>query len=375
MVKLTGTPIVLDQMLRPLVRVVQVAVAGVATLVLAWFGLWWWVPVPIVVTTVAYELFFWSRGDRPVVLALESDRLVLTDPRAGGDGARPRELALPLHDVHTATLHVRPAPSGDRVEAVVVLTDTERVRFAVRFLVEPGLPLRHEDVQADVMDNLVGGYGGLLRALAPADVTCRQTIDDPAGQAIRWLRERLPAGAWQRSAARVWRGTAPVLDTFGLHVGPPDGLLVLDGDAWSLHTADGELSQGLVTLVRSGRATRQVGLVRKPDLLGDAPLHELPIDEVDLPLLVLDLDEGLTLAVPATVAGKRGDVRVPEGTWWHTHVPEGAALTWHLLTRWPESTWPTALRTAAATVIARTASPPSGASPRTARPRSPSRGG
>lgn len=359
MIQLRGTPIVLDVVWRPIARTVLATLALLTAAGLAWLGLLWWVPVPFVLAWVAFELTFWLRGDRPTVLTLSHEAVSLHDPRAG------RHIELPLRDIHAATVFLRPHTVPHRVQAVLVLSDVRSVRLAVRLLVEPTVPFTQEDVQADAMDALLGGTGG-MRGLAPTAASARQVIDDPAGQAITWLRDHLDPTVWSRTSIRVWQGAEPPLDTFGVHEGEPDGLLTLEGDSWTL-TTGGPSRQGTVTLIHSARAERRVALARPGRWDDETPAADITHDQVTVPLLLLELDEDLVLAVPSPGAEAATSLRAPDGTWWHTHVPEGGAAVWHILTRWPEIAWPVALRQRAAQALANL--PPAPSEPRS-RPRS-----
>lgn len=344
MVDLAGTPVVLDRLLRPVVRWGALAVGGLGSVLLAVLGAWWWVPVPVVAAWFAAEVWLWRRADRPMRLTIDTTRLEVRDTHG-------RPLVLDLDEVHAATAHVHHSRHPDRIEVVVTLADVADVRFAARFLVEPDhAKLGPEDVRADAVDAVLGGTGG-LRGLAPADAACRQTFDDPAGQALNWLRSHLPRRVWQRTAVRVWAGEAPGLDPFGLHVGPPSALLVLEGDRWSMHDEGVEVAAGDVLLPRAGRAERTATLVRAvgPD---DVPTGEMPTETVEIPLLVLELDPTLRVAVPAPEAGRHGPPLALDDHALHVHVPEGGALLWHVLTRWPESAWPVSLRRAARQALA-----------------------
>ena len=84
-------------MLRPAARMAQLAVALPVTAVLVCMGQWWWLPVPLALSFVLYELVFWFRGDRPITLTRDSTRLHLEDRYV--DQRRSIDLA----QVHTAT--------------------------------------------------------------------------------------------------------------------------------------------------------------------------------------------------------------------------------------------------------------------------------
>lgn len=341
-IRLLGTPIQLDLYLRPLVRAIQVTVGMIPTVVLLFYGQWWWAPVPLALSFVLYEAFFWSRGDRPIKFEL-GDTIVLDDPAAD----RRREIR--PEQVHAVTVHHR-ARGGDRSEVVVVLASRTDILLSVRFLVEPDVRLPKSAVDVELMDELLGGYGGLVAPTASPTERCRQTIDDPTGQALRWFRANLPTAAWRRRAARVWRGAAPKLDAFGLHADAPAGLLVLQGDDWALHE-NGETLRGTITLVSSARTTRTVELARKPREGETLKPGEFLTEEVDVPVLVLELDEALSLAMPAPLAGLVGQHREPDDALLHCHVAEGGALLWNFLTRWRRSAWPAPLRKQADNVL------------------------
>ena len=46
----------------------------IGTAVLCWLQAWWWALLPLAGSFFAYELYFWSRGDRPVRLTLDQKR-------------------------------------------------------------------------------------------------------------------------------------------------------------------------------------------------------------------------------------------------------------------------------------------------------------
>ncbi len=332
-VTLHGTPTRFDAVFRPIARVV-LTVLGLLGTALIWYfkGFNLWTPVPLALAFLVYEVIFWIRGDRPILLKAD-DTLTWTDRRAG------RTLSMPLDDVFSARCHYRRLDGG-RTEAALVLWDDDAPRSAIRLLVGDDVPMMPHDVDVKAMDSILGGYGGLLTSLAPPEIRCRQTIDDPAGQLLRYLRERLPASAWKTTCIRVWKGAAPELNIYGLHEQPHDGVLALRSDTWRLHLGD-ERRQGALTLLRAMTAQRQAKLVR-PGAERDA---EGPmLEELDIPLLLLEIDEDLQLAMPApAVPTGRNPTALTSDTL-HTHVPEGGALLWHVLPRWPQSTWPAALQ-------------------------------
>lgn len=337
MIALSGTPERWDPLLAPALRIGLPLLGLLSGALLVWLDQWTLAPWPLAVGLVLAEVVLWARGDRPVRLELD-DAVRLTDRVAG------RSLRVAASAIRAVTVHAR--PRGDGVQAVVVLADDDGPRLALDLRVPPAsLDRLPAWVDVDTLDARLGGYGGLLRAVAPAEIRGRQPIDDPAGQVLDWLVRTLDPDAWQRTIVRVWIGEAPPLDPFGLHATPPDGTLVLDGDGWALRRpGDPGGLQGLVTLTRAGHAARRIALAR-PLREGEAGrVDALPTEEVDLPLLVVALDEGAQLALPAPFAETLGPAMPLEATTWHTHVPEGGAVLSHLLRRWPEAAWPRALR-------------------------------
>lgn len=323
MIRLTGTPQVFDTLLRPVVRAVQVVlgVAGAALLVSLGDPLW--APVPLLASLAIYEAFFWWRGDRPVTLSL-GDALVFEDPIRG------QRLALRPEEVHVATLYFRNM-QGDRRRLHLVLGDRTGPRFAVELAVDATVAVEARDVDLDALDVILGGFGDPLETLASPTVTCRQIIDDPAGQVLAWARRRIPPTAWDRIGVRVWRGLTPRLDERARHLGHPDGWLLVGGDQYAL-TFAGQTRTGLVGPVRASRAMRAVPRVSADD------------EGRTVPLLLLHLDADLTLTFPAPIAGSVGPAAPLDDDLLHTHVIEAGAVVWALLTRWPRSAWPAALR-------------------------------
>jgi len=338
MIRLKGTPVVLDAFLRPFVRAAQVVLGGGLSVALWLWGLTLAAPVPFLLAIVAGEVFFWWRGDRPVELQL-GDKIRYTDKSQG------HVLEIDPRRVIAVDLHHRPI-SDRHTEAVVMLTDEVGGRLGITFVVESSFRPRAEDVDCAAMDDLLGGYGGLLSTLAAPHERCRQRIVDPSAQGIRWLRANLPTRAWQRTVIRLWQGAAPELDGFAHFREAPHGTLLLDGDRYRVNLG-GHIRSGTVALMRCANATRSAHLIvhEKGQVHGDFErTGELPTTEVELPLLLVELDEHVTLAMPAPVADLAVESRELSPRLLHTTVPEGGALLWHVLTRWPSSAWPAALR-------------------------------
>lgn len=300
---------------------------------MVWVGVLWWAPAPLVAAYAGYELFFWWRGDRPAALTLQRS-LRLVDP------VRNQVLEVHPADVRAATVQLR-REDANRVAVYVLLTGHNDVLFVGRFLVEPrfGIPVPFIDI--DRLNRVVGSYAGVLRAAAPPAAISRQTFDDPTGQALLWLHQQLPRDVWKRTRIRVWQGAEPSLDLFGRHEEPPSGWLEVHAGRYRLELGD-QVRSGALALVSSGRARRKANLLRPPDGADTAP--EI-VDDVSIPMLVLELDEGVQVAFPSEALGLQGPVdQELHDELLHTHIPEGAQIVWRIIDEWPETTWPSALR-------------------------------
>ena len=339
MTTLRGTPESVDLMLRPFLRIIQLILSLLALALFAFMGWWYTLPIPLLLFEGAVEYILWRRGDTSVTLTLD-DHLTLEDPRLG------TRLELDPAEVTVATSLFRRTPAG--AEVWYVLGSDAEPLFAAR--VETRGAHRPDAVDLDLMGAIIGGNAGITRALAPTGRHCRQKLDDPGAALQAWLSERVTPAAWDRAGARCWVGLEPAMDLFGLHTERPVGWLVLEGRSFTLTTPAGSRPGDLGT-VTGGRATRQAVLLRFTD-----DLHDAPTGDTELPMLVLDIDEGLVLAFPSTLAGTLGPEReLGEGTL-HTHLAEGTALAWHLLHHLPADALPenllAALRDARITVEA-----------------------
>ncbi|MFT6818350.1 MAG: hypothetical protein ACJATT_002163 [Myxococcota bacterium] len=316
--KLYGTPQVLDAVLRPMVRVAQVVVGGTASAILALLSEWWWMPLPLAGSFFVYEFLFWMRGDRPIVVEL-NDHLIIRD--------RKRKLTVDVDPrrVTTATAHRRLA--GDNADIRVVLTNDKEVLVAVWFRVPAHTPSLPREINADLMDHVVGGDYGSLRALAPGYRLARQRVDTTA-KAIDWLRNHIPADAWERSAARLWAGHAPELDLLGHHHGDESTFAVFDGQDVRLN---GE-SQPVVW-VDGSRSERVAVLLHANKGLNDT----FAADRLSLAVLNLG---ALRLATPSRILMAELTITPTDEDLQHTHPAEAAGVLIHLLRTHERSSWP-----------------------------------
>ncbi|MBT3218270.1 MAG: hypothetical protein HN348_04210 [Proteobacteria bacterium] len=326
MIQLKGKPFLLDKLLRPFARAAQIVVIALFTTLLWWYSQWLLLPIPFLIAVLCYEAVFWYRGDRPCVLTL-GDKLELFDPR------REQHLSIDPSKVTTARMHYRRAERG--FEVFAVLGDEEGVLFAGQFLMGAFVPQR-QDIDIKTVDAFLGGYAGLLRALAPTDRLCRQAIDDPSGLAINWLRLKLPEVAHQRSSLRLWEGEAPDLDAFGYHATQPTARLELEGQQYCLHS-EGRTQEGTLAPALAS-STREVLMLRPGDHENFSPQQ--------IPLLVVYLAPSTKVAIPAPVLGTLAESEPPSKTLFHTHVPEGAVLIWHILGNLNRTNWPVELQQA-----------------------------
>jgi len=328
MIHLKGTPLLLDVMLRPIARGVQLFVAAVLTAPVVMLEWWAVLPLPLALSFFVYEYYFWRRGDRAC-------RIRLGSALEFEDRVRGQRRDLQLADIHCAKLHYRRS-EVEGYAICVVLAGVDGVQFAVQLDEVANFEPKPWDVDADTTDAVLGGYGGLVRALAPREAVCRQIVRDGQGQFIAWLRERLPPETWRRTGLRVWRGRAPDLDLFGYHAGEPDGWCVFDGGDIRV-SGVGQVTAARVSSVGCWTSERQAVLVR-PGEKGD-------LDPQLIPLLILDFDR-FQLAVPAPIVGANEAANPAREDFLHAHVPDGAAALWHTLMEVESGQWPELIRQA-----------------------------
>lgn len=322
-----GSPKEFDAFLRPAARGLQLFVGILATLVLLWFQAWWWLPIPLAASFLLYELFFWSRADKPLKITLEPDRVVLEDAFLQSHAT------FWLRDVDSATLCHRAAPDG-AVDAVLQICSPTEILVALQLrLPAAAFEPRPSDVDLDLCNAVLGSISGVIRALAPRDRMIRQPVADPA--ALAWFREHLPAEAWERTTVRFWGGATPDLDLFGYHSTAHDGLLRLSEGA--VRFTDRSEPEALAPLEPAWGERRAV-LFRM-----DGEAHEEAPEQLPLWLQALG-DRTVAIPAPLTV-GQEPQVPLTDALI-HVHAPEGAAILWHLFRSFPEDRWPEGWREA-----------------------------
>jgi hypothetical protein len=329
LIELRGSPVELEVYLRRGARAVQLLLAVPPTLLLWWGEAWFWVPIPLALSFLLYELLFWSRGDKPTVLQLTDEGLQLVDPWREGP------VSVRWDEVELAKATWRRLRGG--AEVTLLLASARGPRFAARFLL-PGAPAPDPawgDLDLEAADALLGGQGGVVRSVAPFELVARQRFEDP--RALPLLRERLPADCWKKTGLRLWQGQEPALDAFGYHVDEPTGWLVLEGSHFELRKfgTTEVLFRGDIDSIEVFGATRKVSIV-----MGVAG----PVD-TEVPLLGLRLG-GLRIWFPAPTAGPRAPAASLEPDHHHTHPPEGAALLGHVMAVLPRERWPSLLSSA-----------------------------
>jgi hypothetical protein len=303
-VRAYGTPLVVDTILRPLLGGVRWFVGLVGGGLLYLLGLSWWVPVPLVLATVVIEVVLALRSDRAIRADLTDDKLVVDDRFSP-------TLTIRRDDVHTAVVLSR--RRGEGHEVVVVLGSRRRVLLAIAFQLAESPA---EAVDVDAVDVHLQAQAGILRAVAPPTRAVRQRFDDRAfyDALLQWV----PGDARRRVGLRLWPGSSPPLTVFGHHADDAPRWMVCEGDRYEVVDAEGEVvAQGALVVRTVDTARRDAVLLRVAGL--DEP------DVGTLPLLLLGLDGGLTLAVPAPARAAESHEDAPEQAH-HTHAPEASAL-------------------------------------------------
>ena len=308
-----GTPRELDSYLKPAIQLTLAAIVAPVTVVLWWFQVWWWLPVPALVAAIAYEAFFWNRRDRPASLVIEPAHVTLTDALRGST------VQVVPSDVEVAQRFVR----GTRPTTTVVLLATSQgPSLAIDFRVDPKPPHWPHDIDVDEADATLGGQAAILKAVAPIERGARQTFRHVA--ALTALREAIPASAWARTGLQVWQGERPPLSPFGFLLGPASGWMVLEGSTWALRRSEGSSEHGVFDQPEATSFERTLELLQRQE---DGPEETL----VRVGYLALRFSSSVRVVFPAPVAAAEVTSSAPEPTDLHCHAAEGAALVAHLV--------------------------------------------
>ena len=330
---LHGIPSTTDLLIRPFVRTLQVLVSLAFMGILAFFHLWWWVPVPVLIIELGVEWFFWGRRDSATRLHLEEGRLRLVDP------VRDQELIVEASEVRGLLVGTRKL-TASRTEAIVVLTGEDRPLLGVRLDCSrwPANPL---DVNLEAMAAVIGGNPGILRALAPHDRIGRQLFTDSPARLAKWLDTWVTPEARERVLVQCWSGREPEMDILGLHQELADSYLTLEGETWQVVTPSGRETGSVVGLTsqRTERSAILLTLLAERDPDASAPTT----GKTELPMVVLSLPDGPRLAFSSTLAGRLGEPVELDDTTLHLHLAGGAFLAWHLARVLPAGAVPPSL--------------------------------
>lgn len=326
---LSGAPLPLDDVIKPFVRLFQLAAGLLGSAALAVFDQWWWMPVPLAASFVAYELFFWLRRDLPVTVEL-GPTIRVRDPR--------RKLVFDVDATRATSAWAlrRRTPTHDDVR--VVLCDDGGPLVALWLRVPRGLDEPFPATDADRTDRVVGNDFGSLLALAPGDRVARQRLDAPRA-ALHALAAAVPPAAWSTTALRVWRGAAPPLDVLLHHVGPPSAQLRLTGREIQV----GDTPATPIRLALVGRSERVVAAFGP----GGVEARREAAVALDLGGVVVAIRSRILAATPGADAPGPGLPRLAAGDeWLHQHPAESAALIGHLLRELHDDALPDELRDA-----------------------------
>ena len=271
------------------------------------------------------ELRLWRRNDRPVGAVLDEHGVHVVDGVAGA------EHRAAWADVTAVAWHRR--DHDDHVELALVLWSDARPVLGLRLRAPPDSAPGAGDIPVNALNTVFGGYGGLLPGLVPRAAAVRQPlrIDTPTVRALRGLVSR-NAGT-RPLAVRLWRGVAPALDAFGLHVGEPDATLWLPDAGPTVRTSDGDrgLDASAPTL---HRAVREGVALRPSTVDDDAPLGSLIEETIVVPLRVIRWPNA-AVAFPCEHDDPSLPTTALDAATWHTHLAEGGALVAWLATRFP----------------------------------------
>ncbi|MBN2801278.1 MAG: hypothetical protein JXX28_19210 [Deltaproteobacteria bacterium] len=324
-IHLIGAPHKLDAFLATPLRLTAGALGLALSALLFWVGWRWSAPLPLAFALIAAEVVLELRKRQTVTLTL-GEHLHLRD-RLG-------EMELVVRPAEVSAASILAHQMGDLVRLQVLLSAPEQALIALELQVRTEhYQAAATDVPVDFLHLLVGVGGTSLLGLAPARAIARQTLYDPLGDGLSWLRTAVPAEAWETTAVRLWFGGPPPLDLRGFLPWSPTHRLTLEGREVTLSGAAGAFTFPLGG-PSAGWSLREVSL-RDP-ATGEEEVGELP-------LLTLGLHETLTVLAPCLLPWPEAlPERGPSGH--HLHHGEGMLLLWHLLTRLEPREWPAGLQ-------------------------------
>ena len=262
-------------------------------------GLWPWAAA-LGTLTVAIGATGLRSADRPIVVRADADAIVVDDP------AQDEPWVLPLARLRALRIH-RHAQDEERRDVWLMLADRHGPALTLHLRHDPAVAPEVGDIEVAALGALIGVDGDGMPPARPV----RQPFDDPAGQLVRHLRAHAPPGVTDRAALRLWRARPDPAAPRSA-----DGWLELDGDLWRW-TEGRTTEEGVFALPRLTR----VGDTVRLELAGERALRFL----------------APAVAAFATEGGDAATDRWLEPR-------EGAVLLAWLIARWPDGSWPAALR-------------------------------
>lgn len=312
-----GEPERLDTVARPVMFIGLGLIGLVFGAVLAWLGIWWWVPIPLASFWLGHAIYFGRRRDIAIALRYANGQLECTDRKAD------RVQSLSLAEAHVATLAYRAVEGTSEHLVYMIFHSTNGPLLALRART-PARDWGPDAADLDALKSIFGGNAGVLRGWAGPENVVRQILVDDEGELLRAIIADTPAAAWGRCALRVWRGAEPDLDFIGLHTGTPDALIILEDAPHGPVLRGIEPHPASVTGHSGAKSDRILQLLAIP---GQDDRY------ARLPVTVWEIADGVRLCMPAPLAGKYGESTECIESDLHTHLAEGAAAAWWLFRR------------------------------------------
>ncbi len=262
-------------------------------------GLWPWAAA-MGLLTAALGSTGLRTVDRPIVVRADADAIVVDDP------SQDEPWVLPLARLRALRIH-RHAQDDERRDVWLMLADRLGPSLTLHLRHDPAVAPEVGDIEVAALHALIGYDDDAMPPARPA----RQVFDDPAGQLVRHLRAHAPPGVTDRAALRLWRARPDPASPR-----TADGWIELDGDLWRWN--EGRMAEeGVFALPRLTR-------------LGDTVRLELATDRA------------LRFVAPAIAAFAAEGSEAATDRWLEPR--EGAVLLAWLIARWPDGSWPAALR-------------------------------